>query len=71
MYDACANTNAETITSTFSTTAGTSTTLGTMKVTAEAATWDGASTAAGIQANNHWCLIVNQNGTTDKDPANP
>jgi hypothetical protein len=41
-----------------------------MKVTAEAATWDAVSTA-GIQANNHWCLIVNQNGDTSKDPANP
>jgi hypothetical protein len=70
MYDACATTNQEAITSTSSTTAGTSTTLGTMKVTAEAATWDAVSTA-GIQANNHWCLIVNQNGDTSKDPANP
>jgi hypothetical protein len=41
-----------------------------MKVTATSTTWNTVSTA-GIQANNVWCLIVNQNGDTSKDVANP
>jgi hypothetical protein len=69
MQDAC-KTGGDAISSTFSTSAGTSTTLGTMKVTAESTTWSTVSTA-GIQANNHWCLVVTQTATDNVDPANP
>jgi hypothetical protein len=63
-------TNEEQISSTFSTSVGSSTALGTIKVSASATSWDFDGTA-GIQANNVWCLMIVSSASGTKVPANP